>query len=220
MSAPSINEPRFISESYFLDFKFEPGNGLSRRQGDARRQGSPEDRLPAEQVVRRRRFRQRRGDREAARATNERAKDNDKEKDKAGEKAKEKPKTEGAGEGTRPGEGQAVRGRHPAQDGQDLAGHAVGRSGDASDRQVHLRQRLAGLPAGRAGSCSVDDLRAYDADGPAVSRACGCRATSTIHAGVTLALGPMELAIHARVLQLPQGRRRRRRSRVPKQRAR
>jgi hypothetical protein len=25
-SAPSINEPRFISESYFLDFKFEPGN--------------------------------------------------------------------------------------------------------------------------------------------------------------------------------------------------
>jgi hypothetical protein len=26
MSAPSINEPRFISESYFMDFKFEPGN--------------------------------------------------------------------------------------------------------------------------------------------------------------------------------------------------
>jgi hypothetical protein len=26
LSAPSINEPRFISESYFLDFKFEPGN--------------------------------------------------------------------------------------------------------------------------------------------------------------------------------------------------
>jgi hypothetical protein len=26
MSVPSINEPRFISESYFLDFKFEPGN--------------------------------------------------------------------------------------------------------------------------------------------------------------------------------------------------
>jgi hypothetical protein len=25
-SAPSINEPRFISEAYFLDFKFEPGN--------------------------------------------------------------------------------------------------------------------------------------------------------------------------------------------------
>ena len=25
-SAPSINEPRFVSESYFLDFKFEPGN--------------------------------------------------------------------------------------------------------------------------------------------------------------------------------------------------
>jgi hypothetical protein len=26
MSVPSINEPRFISESYFMDFKFEPGN--------------------------------------------------------------------------------------------------------------------------------------------------------------------------------------------------
>ena len=26
LSAPSINEPRFISEAYFLDFKFEPGN--------------------------------------------------------------------------------------------------------------------------------------------------------------------------------------------------
>jgi hypothetical protein len=26
VSVPSINEPRFVSESYFLDFKFEPGN--------------------------------------------------------------------------------------------------------------------------------------------------------------------------------------------------
>jgi hypothetical protein len=26
VSVPSVNEPRFISESYFLDFKFEPGN--------------------------------------------------------------------------------------------------------------------------------------------------------------------------------------------------
>ena len=26
MSAPSVNEPRFVSESYFMDFKFEPGN--------------------------------------------------------------------------------------------------------------------------------------------------------------------------------------------------
>lgn len=26
VSVPSINEPRFISEAYFLDFKFEPGN--------------------------------------------------------------------------------------------------------------------------------------------------------------------------------------------------
>ena len=26
LGAPSINEPRFISESYFMDFKFEPGN--------------------------------------------------------------------------------------------------------------------------------------------------------------------------------------------------
>ncbi|MGH9409970.1 MAG: hypothetical protein ACRD1V_11005 [Vicinamibacterales bacterium] len=25
-SAPSVNEPRFVSESYFMDFKFEPGN--------------------------------------------------------------------------------------------------------------------------------------------------------------------------------------------------
>lgn len=26
LGAPSINEPRFVAESYFLDFKFEPGN--------------------------------------------------------------------------------------------------------------------------------------------------------------------------------------------------
>jgi hypothetical protein len=26
LSAPSINEPRFVSQSYFMDFKFEPGN--------------------------------------------------------------------------------------------------------------------------------------------------------------------------------------------------
>lgn len=26
VSVPSVNEPRFISESYFMDFKFEPGN--------------------------------------------------------------------------------------------------------------------------------------------------------------------------------------------------
>ena len=26
LSAPSINEPRFVSESYFMDFRFEPGN--------------------------------------------------------------------------------------------------------------------------------------------------------------------------------------------------
>jgi hypothetical protein len=26
MSVPSINEPRFVSQSYFMDFKFEPGN--------------------------------------------------------------------------------------------------------------------------------------------------------------------------------------------------
>jgi hypothetical protein len=26
LGAPSINEPRFVSESYFMDFKFEPGN--------------------------------------------------------------------------------------------------------------------------------------------------------------------------------------------------
>lgn len=26
LSVPSLNEPRFVSESYFMDFKFEPGN--------------------------------------------------------------------------------------------------------------------------------------------------------------------------------------------------
>ena len=26
VSAPSVNEPRFVSESYFMDFRFEPGN--------------------------------------------------------------------------------------------------------------------------------------------------------------------------------------------------
>ena len=26
VSAPSVNEPRFVSQSYFMDFKFEPGN--------------------------------------------------------------------------------------------------------------------------------------------------------------------------------------------------
>ena len=46
-------------------------------------------------------------------------------------------------------QGERLRATHRAPDEQDGARDAMGRSGRASDRQVHLRQRLDGLPARR-----------------------------------------------------------------------
>ena len=96
-------EPRFVSEAYFMDFKFEPGQLLPGRAREARRAGRPEDRVLPDEAVRRRRRREDAAD------------------DEDGEG------NEGGAEGAR------ARAGHRAQDEQDRAGHAVGRS-DATTR--------------------------------------------------------------------------------------
>ena len=151
LSAPSINEPRFISESYFMDFKFEPGNYfLAGKETLEGQQVLKIDYLPTEALQRRpRRSRRTRGSgRQEAEAKAKDAKDA--KKDAKDEKPKEKKRRQAVGEGA--GEGEEVRAGHRAQDEQVLAGHALGRSDDPPDREVHVRQRVAGLPARPAGS--------------------------------------------------------------------
>ena len=73
---------------------------------------------------------------------------------------------EGA-EGAERARAQAGR-RHQPENEQDGAGDAMGRSRRIPDRQVHLRQRLDGLPARRVARARRRYSRVDD-DGPAVS---------------------------------------------------
>ena len=71
-------------------------------------------------------------------------------------RAQDRTRSEDAKQKPRPSRATRQREREEQdikrQDEQDGAGHALGRSGGIPDRQVHLRQRLARLPAGRRGS--------------------------------------------------------------------
>ena len=155
---------------------------LPRRQGDARRPRGAEDRLPADAAVQRRqRPRPTTSDSATTRsATGAR---------RTRRSPRRRPDTRSS---EAAGQGEGARRGHRSQDEQVLAGHAVGRSGVAPDRQIHVRQRVARLPARRAGWCKVDDLRASMQMGqpfPGV----WLPHNISIHAGVSLALGPMEL---------------------------
>ena len=108
------------------------GQLLPGRPGTARRPAGAEGRVLPDQDVRRLRRRQRTSGEQK-------------------EKSAEKPAADSAREPEATGEGEGVRAGHRAADEQDGADHALDRSARAPDRQVHVRQRLAGLPARRAG---------------------------------------------------------------------
>src|SRR5262249_9011869 len=167
---------------------------LPRRQRDARWTTGAEDRLPADQALRRQPFG---GDRRRASGGHE---------GHEGGEGAEGEKREAAGEGAAAaGEGEEVRGRDLAQDGQDVAGDALGRPRDPPDRQVHLQQRLDGLPA-RWLARESRRPQGADADGPAVCRRLAAARHQhprrrDVRAGIDGA------GVPPRVLQLPQGRR-------------
>ena len=146
--ASPIPTPRFVSEAYFMDFKFEPGNYyLAGREQLEGQQVLRIEYYPTRMFNDRRR-RQGRGD-----------------------------EREGDGRAAQTSDRERKRRKraHRAPDEQDRARDALGRSGRASDRQVHVRQRLDGLSPGglaRQGRRhpGVDD------DGTAVPRTSGCRA--------------------------------------------
>ena len=136
VSVPSINEPRFISEAYFLDFKFEPGNYyLAGKETLDGREVLKIDYLPEQDV--RRRYRGRRATGTRARRT-ERRTAKERPSDTRAEKQQEKEKQR--------------RGRDRAEDGQDVAGHAVGRIRRPS-RSSSTRSTTSGWTSSpRAGS--------------------------------------------------------------------
>ena len=125
---PAVTEPRFVSEAYFMDFKFEPGNYyLAGREQLEGQQVLKVEYYPTKMF----------GDSDDDRRRNERAAERE-ECGKAGRRSREPEST---------GEGEGVRAGHRAADEQDGADYAVDRPARAPDRQVHVRQRLAGLPA-------------------------------------------------------------------------
>jgi len=94
LSAPSINEPRFVSESYFMDFKFEPGNYyLAGKETLDGHQVLKIDYLPTKLFDDDDKSEAAREDRAAAERENKDAKQGGDSKDKEKEKAKEKPKS-------------------------------------------------------------------------------------------------------------------------------
>ena len=123
--------PRFVSEAYFMDFKFEPGNYYL----------AGREQLEGKEVLRI----------EYLPDSTCSDDDDDRERDRTNEpRTRQRRNAERAAK-TR--QGARVRAGHRAQDEQDGDGHAVDRSRRTPDRQVHVRQRLDGLPARRAGWC-------------------------------------------------------------------
>ena len=81
-----------------------------------------------------------------------------------------------------------------------VAGHALGRSRSAPDRQVHVRERLAGLPAGRMardGSTTCARRWRWNSRFPGV----WLPRNISIHGGVTVALGIVPRRLSARLLR-------------------
>ena len=119
----AVPTPRFVSEAYFMDFKFEPGNYYL----------AGREQLDGQQVLRIEYYPKHMFD-DSEERQNEKKKEDE-------EKGREEDR-----------QGDRLRTTHRAPDEQDGARDALGRSGRASDRQVHLRQRLDGLPARAPGS--------------------------------------------------------------------
>jgi hypothetical protein len=190
LSAPSINEPRFISEAYFLDFKFEPGNYyLAGKESLDGREVLKIDYLPSKMFD-----------------------DEPKDSNEAREPNTQKTRSEGAS-ATEPRERSGASGvpaseraggsggaKPPGLNKEDEFDRKMGKTSqvtlwvDPATKQIVKytfdNVWMDFLPGGWL--VKVDDLRASMAMGQPFPDVWLPKSLS-IHAGITLALGPMEM---------------------------
>jgi hypothetical protein len=187
LSAPSINEPRFISESYFMDFKFEPGNYfLAGKEALDGQEVLKIDYLPTEL------FRDEPSEDAEIRKREEEAKAKD-AKDKDAKKD-EKPKEQKVDK-------RSAKEQEKEKKLEDEIERKMNKSSQITlwvDPKSHQIVKytfdnvwLDFLPAGWL--VKVDDLRASMQMGQPFPGIWLPRNLS-IHAGVSIALGPMELS--------------------------
>jgi hypothetical protein len=192
LSAPSINEPRFVSESYFMDFKFEPGNYyLAGKEVLEGQEVLKIDYLPTklfdedpDESEDHADARARREAREAEQAKTGKATDESKQKQQ--DKAKEKEK--------KPQSAKEKRAEEEIERKMDKTSQVTLWVDPATHQIVKYtfdNVWLDFLPAGWL--VKVDDIRASMQMGQPFPGIWLPRNLS-IHAGVSLALGPMEFS--------------------------
>ena len=128
---PAVTEPRFVSEAYFMDFKFEPGNYyLAGREQLEGQQVLKVEYYPTKMF----------GD-----------SDEDRKERQEKEKSTEKPPADARKSQKERDKEKAFEQDIERRMNKTALDHALDRPARAPDRQVHVRQRLARLPARRAG---------------------------------------------------------------------
>ena len=186
LSAPSINEPRFVSESYFMDFKFEPGNYyLAGKEALEGRELLKVDYLPTNM------FNEEQSETEKEDRASHDTKDTKDTKD-AKEQTKEQPKKE-------PSKKEQKRAAKEKKE-EDEIDRKMDKTSQVTlwvDPETHQIVKytfdnvwLDFLPAGWL--VKIDDLRASMQMGQPFPNVWLPR-NLQIHAGVTVALGSMEL---------------------------
>jgi hypothetical protein len=195
LSAPSINEPRFVSESYFMDFKFEPGNyylaGKETLEGQEvmKIDYLPTklfDEGPADESEDQAEAKARKEAKDAEQAKAGKAADESKAKQTEKEKEKEKEK--------KPQSAKEKRAEEEIERKMDKTSQVTLWVDPATHQIVKYtfdNVWLDFLPAGWL--VKVDDIRASMQMGQPFPGIWLPR-TLNIHAGVSLALGPMEFS--------------------------
>jgi hypothetical protein len=184
LSAPSINEPRFISESYFMDFKFEPGNYyLAGKETIESQETLKIDYLPT------RLFNEDHDQTEDAEVRKQTAEAKDASDPKAPKPKEKKPNK------------RSDKEKEKEQKRDEDIDHKMNKSSQVTlwvDPKTHQIVKytfdnvwLDFLPAGWL--VKIDDLRASMQMGQPFPGVWLPR-NLNIHAGVSIALGPMELA--------------------------
>jgi hypothetical protein len=189
LSAPSINEPRFVSQSYFMDFKFEPGNYyLAGKETVDGKDVLKIDYVPTKLF-----------DNDRSETSNEeRAVDSNERKDTKDTKepAKEKPKSAKEQEKERQRKEKEKKFEDEISRKMDKTSQVTLWVDPATHQIVKYtfdNVWMEFLPAGWL--VKVDDLRAQMQMGQPFQGVWLPR-NINIHAGVTLALGSMELQYH------------------------
>ena len=182
MSVPSINEPRFISESYFMDFKFEPGNYyLAGKEALDGHEVLKIDYLPSKLFNE--------DPTEDAEVRKSEAESKDKDKDKDAKQKEKKPDKRSAKEQEKEKKADEDIDRKMNKSSQvtlwvDPASHQI-------VKYTFDNVWMDFLPAGWL--VKIDDLRASMQMGQPFPGVWLPRNLS-IHAGISIALGPMELS--------------------------